>query len=216
MFVKGVNATTLDDVRAASSTSKSQLYYHFADKDALVLAVIDLQAGDILERQDQQLRRLNSIRGLERWRDAIVQGNALRSGAYGCPLGSLSSEVSDHDENARLSLAGYFAEWEGLLGQQATCWVAADGKYVFTANAGSASVSAYRVAADGTLTALGNTSTNAGTVDPVVSGDGRYLYVRTGQDGDVDEFRVRSDGSLTSIGSLNVPDTAAAEGIAAY
>lgn len=100
-------------------------------------------------------------------------------------------------------------------GQQATCWVAADGRYVFTANAGSASVSGYRVAADGTLTALGNTATDAGTVDPTVSGDGRYLYVRTGQDGDIDEFRVGSDGSLTRIGSLTVPDSAGAEGIAA-
>jgi AcrR family transcriptional regulator len=115
MFVKGVSATTLDDVRAASSTSKSQLYYHFADKDALVLAIIDLQAADILERRDRQLRRLNSIRGLERWRDALVQGNTLRHGAHGCPLGSLSSEVSDHDEDARLSLAQYFVQWEGLL-----------------------------------------------------------------------------------------------------
>lgn len=115
MFVKGVNATSLDDVRAASSTSKSQLYYHFADKDALVLSVIDLQAAEILQRQDDQLRRLNSIRGLERWRDAIVQTNSLRNGAYGCPLGSLSSEVSDHDEAARLSLADYFVRWEGLL-----------------------------------------------------------------------------------------------------
>jgi 6-phosphogluconolactonase (cycloisomerase 2 family) len=62
-----------------------------------------------------------------------------------------------------------------VTGQQATCWVVADGRHVFTANAGSASVSAYRVAADGTLTALGNTATDAGTVDPAVSGDGRYL-----------------------------------------
>jgi AcrR family transcriptional regulator len=29
MYAKGVNATTLDDVRAATGTSKSQLYRHF-------------------------------------------------------------------------------------------------------------------------------------------------------------------------------------------
>src|SRR5262245_14044674 len=40
MYVKGVNAITLDDVRAASSTSKSQLYNHFPDKDELVRAVV--------------------------------------------------------------------------------------------------------------------------------------------------------------------------------
>jgi AcrR family transcriptional regulator len=115
MYVKGVGATTLDDVRAASSTSKSQLYHHFADKDALVRAVVELQASQLLERQREQLRRLNSVRGLERWRDAIVQRNALNSGSYGCPLGSLASELADQDEIARTALAEHFHEWEGLL-----------------------------------------------------------------------------------------------------
>jgi AcrR family transcriptional regulator len=115
MFVKGVAATTLDDVRAASSTSKSQLYHHFPDKDSLVHAVIAVQAEGVLTRQEYQLRRLNSVRGLERWRDAIVQRNALRNGAYGCPLGSLASELADSDEEARSALAQHFETWEGLI-----------------------------------------------------------------------------------------------------
>ncbi|MER7742508.1 helix-turn-helix domain-containing protein, partial [Streptomyces sp. NPDC096538] len=36
MYVRGVALTTLDDVRAASGTSKSQLYRHYPDKDALM------------------------------------------------------------------------------------------------------------------------------------------------------------------------------------
>lgn len=115
MYVKGVGVTTLDDVRAASGTSKSQLYRYFPDKDALVRDVIALQASQLLERQRQQLQQLNSIRGLERWRDAMVQGNALYDGAYGCPLGSLAAEVADHDENARGALAEHFRTWESLL-----------------------------------------------------------------------------------------------------
>lgn len=115
MYVKGVSATTLDDVRAASNTSKSQLYHHFTDKDALVHEVIALQASDVLDRQRQQLQRLNSLRGLERWRDAIVQRNALRNGAHGCPLGSMASELADQDETARIALAAHFASWQDLL-----------------------------------------------------------------------------------------------------
>ncbi|MFI5613279.1 TetR/AcrR family transcriptional regulator [Amycolatopsis sp. NPDC051903] len=115
MTVKGVAATTLDDVRAASSTSKSQLYHHYADKDALVQDVIEYQAQDLLTAQGEQLRRLNSIRGLERWRDAIIQRNALRNGAYGCQLGSLASELSDQNERARSALAGHFETWLGLI-----------------------------------------------------------------------------------------------------
>jgi TetR/AcrR family transcriptional repressor of nem operon len=115
MYVRGVNATTLDDVRAASGTSKSQLYNHFADKDALVRAVAELWAARVLAREEAHLSRLNSFNGLVRWRNALVQRNAAQNGAYGCALGSMATEVSDHDDEARETLAATFQRWEQLL-----------------------------------------------------------------------------------------------------
>jgi TetR/AcrR family transcriptional repressor of nem operon len=115
MYTKGVNATTLDDVRIASGTSKSQLYRHFVDKESLVQEVISLQAQEVLARQRQRLERLDSIRGLELWRDDIVRRNALRDGAYGCELGSFAGELADQDEAARASLNDHFNTWQGLL-----------------------------------------------------------------------------------------------------
>ena len=115
MHVQGVAATSLDQVTAATATSKSQLYQHFADKDALVRAVIAYRAAWVMEAQRPGLERLNSLRGLERWRDAMVQGRVLRSGAYGCPLGSLVSELADSEETVRAELAAGFAAWEELF-----------------------------------------------------------------------------------------------------
>ena len=115
MYVKGVHATTLDDVRAATGTSKSQLYRHFPDKDALVHAVIALRGRQVMERETQRLGRLNSFSGLVRWRNALVQANSLQNGAYGCALGSMASELADQDEEARVSLGELFKSWEELL-----------------------------------------------------------------------------------------------------
>jgi TetR/AcrR family transcriptional regulator, transcriptional repressor for nem operon len=115
MFVRGVGATTLDDVVAASGVSKSQLYHHFAGKDMLVRAVIDLIGERVIQRERDALGHVSTMAGLRRWRDALVQNNALRHGAYGCSLGSLASEVSDHDDVARLTLEQLFAEWRALL-----------------------------------------------------------------------------------------------------
>ena len=42
----------------------------------------------------------------------------------------------------------------------------------------------------GTLTALGNTATDPGTVDAAATPNGHYLYVQTGANGIVDGFRV--------------------------
>jgi TetR/AcrR family transcriptional repressor of nem operon len=116
MYIRGVNAVTLDDVREATGTSKSQLYKHFpAGKPELVRAVVALRAEQILAREEQRLARFKSMSGLRRWRDALIQGAALRGGAHGCALGNLAVELSDQDEQARSSLSAHFATWEGLL-----------------------------------------------------------------------------------------------------
>ena len=115
MYIQGVGATTLDDVLAASGASKSQLYHHFDGKDALVRAVVDHVGQRTIERERDALGHVATFRGLRRWRDALVQNNALQHGAYGCALGSLASEVSDHDALARQALAQLFSEWQGLL-----------------------------------------------------------------------------------------------------
>jgi AcrR family transcriptional regulator len=79
--LKGAAATTLDEVTAASGTSKSQLYRHFPDKSALVQAVIALRGGRVLEREEQHLRRIDSFSGLDRWCKAILQRVTARRGA---------------------------------------------------------------------------------------------------------------------------------------
>jgi 6-phosphogluconolactonase (cycloisomerase 2 family) len=102
-------------------------------------------------------------------------------------------------------------------GQVAQCWViAADGSY-YAANTGSADLSEYTVAADGTpslVAPVAATTTGDGPEDLATSANGKYLYDEVGAAGAVDEFRVSSDGSLTPIGS--VPGLGAGiEGIAA-
>lgn len=104
---------------------------------------------------------------------------------------------------------------EQPTGQQATCWIVVDGRYVYASNAGSGSVSGYKIGRNGALQPLGNTATDAGTVDAATSSDGRYLYVQTGAAGVLDEFRVTRGGSLQRIGSVTVPDGVGAEGIVA-
>jgi 6-phosphogluconolactonase (cycloisomerase 2 family) len=100
-------------------------------------------------------------------------------------------------------------------GQMATCWVVRAGQYLYTSNAGSGSLSGYSVSGSGGLTALGNTATDAGTVDAASAAGGQFVYVQTGKAGIVDEFAAGGGGALTKIGSVAVPGGAGGEGIAA-
>ena len=103
-----------------------------------------------------------------------------------------------------------------LTGQNATCWDTAVGEFLYASNAGSSTVSSFRIGPHGDLTAIGTTPTDPGTVDSAASEDGRFLYVQTGVNGVVDEFRINRDGSLTAIGSQTVPGAVGGEGITAF
>lgn len=119
MHTQGVGGTTLDDVVRASRVSKSQLYRHFEDKPALVRAVIQLVGEQTIGREREALRAVVDFDGLRQWRDALIERNALRSGSYGCPLGSLANEVADQDPLARRTLEALFGAWreffEGVI-----------------------------------------------------------------------------------------------------
>lgn len=106
-------------------------------------------------------------------------------------------------------------------GQTAACWVVVskDGKYAYTTNAGSASLSLYEVAADGSLTLLagraGETGDGTGPTDAATSRNGRLLYALSPRSQTVIGFQVQSDGSLLSIGSFGgLPANSA--GVAAW
>jgi AcrR family transcriptional regulator len=113
--VRGVGGTTLDDVVSASKVSKSQLYRHFPDKTALVRAVIEYVGERTISGERERLENVRTFAGLRRWRDAMVENNALQEGRYGCSLGSLANEVSDQDSVARSTLDELFAAWRDLF-----------------------------------------------------------------------------------------------------
>jgi 6-phosphogluconolactonase (cycloisomerase 2 family) len=101
-------------------------------------------------------------------------------------------------------------------GQAATCWVARAGRFFYTSNAGSPSLSGYQARTGGQLSLLGSTPTDPGTVDAAASTGGQFLYVQTGGNGIVDEFQVGANGSLTEIGSVTVAGAVGGEGIIAF
>jgi 6-phosphogluconolactonase (cycloisomerase 2 family) len=100
--------------------------------------------------------------------------------------------------------------------QTAACWIAVtdDGAYVYTTNTGSASVTSYRLAHDGTLSLLAQTGVGDGPIDLDFSTGDRYLYVLNGASDSISVLAAGPDGSLSAVDTLvGLPATGA--GIAA-
>jgi TetR/AcrR family transcriptional repressor of nem operon len=115
MHEGGVAETTIEDVKAAAGVSSSQLYHYFADKEALVQAVIDHQADAIVANTEQA--GLGTPAGIRAWRDLVLAGAQQIGGQGGCPLGSLGGQLAEVDAEARAQVADGFGRWARAISE---------------------------------------------------------------------------------------------------
>ena len=92
IYQQGVETTTIADIAYAADVPVGNVYYYFKTKDELVAAAIDGHAEDVhavlrsLERHRTPQARLKAlVRELMSQREQVAD--------YGCPLGSLCSEL---------------------------------------------------------------------------------------------------------------------------
>jgi AcrR family transcriptional regulator len=111
---RGVAATTLDDIRAATSTSKSQLFHYFPEgRSELLLAVARWEADLVLSDQQPYLDDLTSWEAWRSWRDAVVR--RYREQGQHCPLSTLLSQIGPNEPKSRDIVVGLLTDWQGKL-----------------------------------------------------------------------------------------------------
>lgn len=151
-------------------------------------------------------------------RGDLLVVEAFGTGEVGDPNAGAASSY-DVAPDGTLSLVS------GSVGnfQTATCWIVVDprGRFAYTTNNASDTVSGYRIGRDGRLALLDGDGVSAVTggapIDLAVSRGGRFLYVVNALPGTVSAFRIdKSDGSLTPLGEIGgLPVDDGAVGIAA-
>jgi TetR/AcrR family transcriptional regulator, transcriptional repressor for nem operon len=111
MHENGVDATSMDDVLAASGTGKSQMYHYFSGKEDLVSAVLEHQFGRVMAAQPSL--QDESCADLSQWRQEVLEAN--KSGRFsGCPLGAFAGQL-DGSPGLSALFADLFAQWEAAL-----------------------------------------------------------------------------------------------------
>nr|WP_166641081.1 TetR/AcrR family transcriptional regulator [Amycolatopsis sp. SID8362] len=127
---RGVAVTTLDDIRARTRTSKSQLFHYFpGGKEDLLLEVAEYEADQVIAAQQPQLGGLTSWTAWRQWRDTVVEHYTERG--QHCPLNVLISQLGRATPGAQKVVSGMLQQWQdeiaaGIRHLQADGEVAAD------------------------------------------------------------------------------------------
>lgn len=113
----GFQAASVAQILADTGLTKGALYHHFADKQALGLAVVEevirpwlaARMFDPLEETRQPLAALQGLLGAK----AVEDDPDMVK--LGCPLNNLMQEMSPVDERFRLQLNAVFQAWVGVV-----------------------------------------------------------------------------------------------------
>lgn len=117
MYLHGFQGTSLDAILTATGLSKGAMYYHFENKQALGLAVINELIGNSL--RDDWFTPLQTSTSPLCTLDSLIeshQTDATESTIrLGCPLNNLMQEMSPIDESFRTALAALLEEWRSTI-----------------------------------------------------------------------------------------------------
>jgi AcrR family transcriptional regulator len=115
VLARGIGQTSLDDIRAQTATSKSQLFHYFpGGKSELGGAIAAFQAQRLLDDQRPALDHLDSWASWAQWRDALLAHYGAQA-HFGCPIGALTAEVAVTDAALAAEVAGHMTRWRDHL-----------------------------------------------------------------------------------------------------
>jgi len=114
---RGYNATGIAEIVREAEVFVGSLYHFFPTKQHLLAAVLEQYRDGIDDALlkpawagvEDPVERIFAL--LARYRTALVATNCF----YGCPIGSLATELREPDPTIRELLAANFREWTGAV-----------------------------------------------------------------------------------------------------
>jgi AcrR family transcriptional regulator len=115
ILARGAGRTRLDDIRAVTATSKSQMFHYFpGGKNELVSAIASFQSERVLDAQRPFLDTLDTWEAWQGWCDAVVKHYGSQT-HWGCPIGALTAELIGSEPARAVELAEHMNRWRDYL-----------------------------------------------------------------------------------------------------
>ena len=117
IYLKGYQATSIDEIIASTAVTKGAFFYHFKNKEEMGLAMINevMYPGmvpymiDVLGRTDDLIQDIyNMIK-------TLLLYNPFFKVEYGCPAVNLIDEMAPLNESFRKALMNIMVEWQAAI-----------------------------------------------------------------------------------------------------
>lgn len=113
---RGVQGTSMEDVRRAVGVSGSQLSHYFADKDDLIGQVVLARTQDVVDFHGQpELGRLDRMASLRAWAELCWTQSGAVYLRNGCIYGALAGQLLEAGEPVLDDVAAGYDRWIGIF-----------------------------------------------------------------------------------------------------
>ncbi|WP_116412343.1 TetR/AcrR family transcriptional regulator [Subtercola boreus] len=114
VITQGTASAGLEQIRAASGTSGSQLFHYFpGGKAQLMLAVAEFEAEQVLEEQRPDLDELTTWDAWRRWSEDLLA--AYEAKGSKCSIAGLMSQLDPNEPEFRAIVIRMYDTWEAAL-----------------------------------------------------------------------------------------------------
>jgi len=117
-YQKGYNLTSFSDIAAASSVPRGNLNYYFKTKDEVLVAVIEYRVAEMRKMlQSWESEYKTPLQRLQRY--AQIVANVKKEVVhYGCPIGTLNSELGKVQQDLQIITKQQFDVFERWIKKQ--------------------------------------------------------------------------------------------------
>lgn len=113
IYVRGYQATSIDDILATTQVTKGAFYYHFKNKDEMGLAIIHeilkpILSSSFIEPLENGQDPLDAIYDLMH---GLLMENEFLKAEYGCPASNFTQEMSPWNIDFNRALNELIQQW---------------------------------------------------------------------------------------------------------
>lgn len=110
----GIHATSVDDILKASGTGKSQFYYYFKNKEAVIHALLQ-DACHLIKSGQTHFQPINTWEEFRKLLDAVIAEYGEHQCSRACPIGQMGAQIAKDDDLLRQDIKLIFEAMKEYL-----------------------------------------------------------------------------------------------------